>query len=90
MGTRLFGNCEIPDLDLFPSKYGIKDLRFSAGMESKLLHRAIELTSWLIRVGLPLNLANYADILLKFSHLGFDWLGTDEGGMHMFITGTNK
>ena len=32
IGTRLFGNCEVPDLDLFPKIYGIKDIRFSAGM----------------------------------------------------------
>lgn len=59
-------------------------------MESKILHLGIWVTSWLIRLGLPINLPKYAEELLKFSHWGFDWIGTDEGGMHMIIRGTDK
>ena len=45
--------------------------------------------SWLIRLGLPINLANYAKALLKLSRL-FDYFGTSDGGMHMIITGEDK
>jgi hypothetical protein len=34
LGSRLMANCDVPDLDLLPDKYGIKKIRFSAGMES--------------------------------------------------------
>jgi saccharopine dehydrogenase-like NADP-dependent oxidoreductase len=39
LGTRLFGDCDIPDLDLFPHRYpDLRDLRFSAGHDVALLH----------------------------------------------------
>lgn len=89
LGKRWMANCEIPDLDLFPSKYGIKQIHFSAGMESSTLHLSIWIVSWLVRIGLISKLANYAPFLLRISHL-FDWLGTDDGGMHMIIKGMDK
>lgn len=81
------GNCEVPDLDLLPTKYNIKKLRFSAGMEADILHLGIWGVSWLIRAGVPINLPKYAKSLLNFSHWGFDWMGTDAGGLHMSIEG---
>lgn len=34
LGWRLLGNCNIPDLDIFPQRYPtLKTLRFSAGIE---------------------------------------------------------
>lgn len=89
LGKRWMANCEIPDLNLFPSKYGIKKIHFSAGMESSALHLSIWAVSWLVRVGLISKLSNYAPLLLRASHL-FDWLGTDGGGMHMIISGIDK
>ena len=82
----MMGNCDIPDLDLFPSYYSIPDIQFSAGMESMSLHLGIWVTSWLIRWGLPLSLEKHASSLLKLSHF-FDILGTDAGGMHMHLKG---
>ena len=48
----------------------------------------IWMVSWLIRLGLPINLSNHASLLLYISHL-FDFLGTKDGGMHIFIKGKN-
>ena len=89
IGLRWMANCEIPDLDLLPEKYGIKSIRFSAGMESTALHLGIWLISWLVRLGLPINLAKHATVLWKLSTV-FDWMGTVDGGMHMQIKGKNK
>lgn len=86
LGKRWMANCDIPDLDLLPERYGIKSIQFSAGMESGLLHWGIFALSWLVRLGLPLNLPKYAAFLLRMSYL-FDRLGTAHGGMHMIITG---
>jgi ribosomal protein S17E len=86
LGNRWMANCDIPDLTIFPIKYNINEIQFSAGMESSLLHLGMWFTSWLVRIGLPLKLSNHANTLLSFSHY-FDFLGTDNGGMHMIISG---
>lgn len=86
LGKRWMANCDIPDLDIFPKRYGLKSIQFSAGMESSLLHLGMCFTSWLVRLGLPLNLSKHAPFFLKLSNL-FNIFGTDNGGMHMIIEG---
>lgn len=88
LGKRWMANCDIPDLDLFTKRYGIKKIRFSAGMENSVLHLGMWGLSYLVRIGLPLNLPKHAELLLSFSHL-FDLFGTSNGGMHMLMKGTN-
>ncbi len=89
LGKRWMANCDIPDMDLFPTKYGIKSIQFSAGMENTFLHFSIWVVSWLVRFGLPIKLENYAEQLLKLSHW-FDSFGTADGGMHVIISGKDK
>jgi Saccharopine dehydrogenase NADP binding domain len=89
IGARWMANCEVPDLDLLPEHYGLQFIRFSAGMESRILHFGIFLLSWLVRLGVIKNLADYASPLLKLSRL-FDYFGTADGGMHMIISGKDK
>jgi len=89
LGKRWMANCDIPDLDLFTDQYRLKNIRFSAGMENSLLHLGMWLMSYLVRIGLPLNLPKHAKFLLSLSHI-FDSFGTTSGGMHMLIKGTNK
>jgi len=86
--NRLMGNCESADLDLLQSHFPIENLCFSAGMESKLLHTLIWMASWLVRAGLPLKLANHASFLLSISRR-FDFLGSQDGGMHVHIKATD-
>ncbi len=88
IGNRWMANCDIPDLDLLASHYKINEIHFSAGMESKLLHFGMWLTSWLVRLKLPINLKKHAKFLLNCSHY-FDRFGTADGGMHMIINGTD-
>lgn len=89
IGKRWMANCDIPDLDLLPKHYGLKFIKFSAGMESITLHFGMWLFSWLVRFKLINHLENYAEPLLKLSSL-LDYFGTDEGGMHMIIRGKDK
>ena len=89
LGKRWMANCEVPDLDLLPERYGIKSIRFSAGMELGFMHLGIWFMSWLVRVGLPLNLPRRSTLLLKMSNW-FDVFGTPDGGMHMNIRGKDK
>lgn len=89
LGNRLMANCEVPDLDLLPARYGFKSIQFSAGMELWLIHFGIWALSWLRRLGIPLKLENYAKPLLQLSNL-FDPIGSPDGGMHMIIKGKDK
>jgi hypothetical protein len=86
LGKRWMANCDVPDIDIFPAKYGIRHTQFSAGMETSILHLGIWLVSYLVRAGLPLSLTQHAAALLRFSNI-FDCLGTKSGGMHMLIKG---
>jgi len=89
LGWRWMANCDIPDLDLLPSHYGIHHIRFSAGMENTLVHFGLWAMSWAVRLGLPINLSRRASVLLAMSHW-FDQFGTGDGGMHVIIKGKNK
>jgi hypothetical protein len=87
LGMRLFGYCDIPDLELFPARYAeLRDLCFVAGHEVKLLHIGTWLLSWAVRIGIVRSLAPYADRLLNLSFL-CDPLGSDKSGFHMFLGG---
>lgn len=89
LGKRWMANCDIPDLDIFPERYGIQSIQFSAGMENSMLHLGMWVMSWLVRLGLPLDLSNHAKFLLRFSHL-FDYFGTPDGGMHILMRGKDS
>lgn len=90
LGTRLFGYCDIPDLELFPARYpDLRELRFVAGHEVKLLHMGTWLLSWIVRLGIVKSLSPYAERLLKLSFL-FDPLGSEKSGFHMFLKGVGK
>ncbi len=86
LGRRWMANCDIPDLDLLPLRYGIKSIRFSAGLELSLMHLGLWGLGWLVRLGLPLNLPRRAGFLLAASNW-FDRFGTQDGGMHMILRG---
>ncbi len=86
LGRRWFANCDIPDLDLLPETYGLKSIRFGAGMELPLLHFGLWILAGLVRLGLPLDLPRFAGPLLAASNL-FDGFGSDAGGMHMILSG---
>ena len=89
LGMRWMANCEVPDLDLLPEHYGIKSIRFSAGMELSFMHLGIWFMSWLVRLGVPLNLEKRSAFLLNLSNK-FDLLGTPDGGMHIIMKGKDK
>ena len=88
LGKRWMANCDVPDLDLLPAFFPIKSIRFSAGIESNVAHLGLCFLSWLIRLKFPIKLEKHAEALLKFSHY-FDSFGSDAGGMHMLMSGTD-
>jgi hypothetical protein len=87
LGLRLFGNCDIPDLELFPKRYpSLRTIRFGAGHEIKLLHLATWLLSWGVRLRLLPPLGRHSGRLLKWSFL-FDPIGSSRSGFHMVLRG---
>ncbi len=90
LGSRLLGNCDIPDLTLFPERYPtLKTIRFYAGLEIPFIHITLWSLSWLVRIGLIKHLNRAAPLLLRTSFL-FDWLGSANSAFHMTLTGKDK
>jgi saccharopine dehydrogenase-like NADP-dependent oxidoreductase len=89
LGWRFLGNCDVPDLDLFPERYpDLKSIRFSAGIEVPILHFGLWGISWLVRLGLVRRLERAAPLLLAASRL-FDGLGSANSAFHMAMTGVD-
>jgi len=86
IGKRWMANCDIPDLDLLPARYGIRRIQFSAGLELGFLHLGLWALSWPVRAGLPINLPRFAEPLLRAASW-FDRMGTADGGMHVILEG---
>jgi hypothetical protein len=89
IGSRWMANCDVPDLDLLPERFGIKQIRFSAGMELSAIHFGMWLLSWGVRLGFPIDLPKHAVALLKASNW-FDPFGSADGGMHVILQGRDK
>ncbi len=90
LGYRPLGNCDIPDLDIFPQRYPeLKTIRFQAGLELKILHFGLWFLSWLVRLGLLSSLQGLALYLLKVSRL-FDAFGKDDSGFYMYLFGNDE
>ncbi len=90
LGWRLLGNCNVPDLEIFPEIYpDLKTLRFYAGLELPFIHIILWGLSWFVRIGVIKNLQASAPLLLKLSFL-FDWLGSANSGFHMELSGKGK
>tara|TARA_A200000113_G_scaffold218393_1_gene225870 strand:- start:97 stop:1188 length:1092 start_codon:yes stop_codon:yes gene_type:complete len=90
LGWRLLGNCDVPDLALFPKRYPeLKTVRFYAGLEIPFIHVTLWALSWLVRIGFIKNLAKAAPLMLKTSYL-FDWLGSANSAFHMELSGKGK
>lgn len=87
LGARLLGNCDIPDLSLFPARYRtLRSMRFAAGHELKILHIGTLALASLVRIGLIGNLSDHASWLLKLAFL-FDRFGSGRSGFHMILKG---
>jgi hypothetical protein len=90
LGYRLLGDCDIPDLELFPRRYpGVRDIRFGAGHELKILHVGTWALGWLVRLGLVRSLGAHAGRLLRLAFL-FDRFGSGRSAFHMFLSGAGR
>ncbi|MDD9900084.1 MAG: saccharopine dehydrogenase NADP-binding domain-containing protein [Alphaproteobacteria bacterium] len=90
LGRRWLGNCDIPDLSLFPERYkDLRTLRFYAGAEVSVVHLVLWGLSWLVRAGMIKRLDKAAAILRNTGKT-FDAFGSKTSGFFMRLSGTDK
>ncbi|OYQ40825.1 saccharopine dehydrogenase [Rhodoferax sp. TH121] len=86
---RLGAVCDIPDLALFPTHYGVRDrVEFRAALEVGLSQRAFAVLAWLRQRGVLKNPGSLARLLNAGAKL-FDPLGSALGGMVVRVAGVN-
>ncbi|CDZ76290.1 Saccharopine dehydrogenase [Legionella massiliensis] len=87
LGSRFLGNCDVPDLALFPERYPqLKTIQFQAGLELKPLQLILFTLSWLVRLRLFLSLDKCAETMLRISRW-FNAIGHDNTGFYMDLFG---
>lgn len=90
LNYRPLGNCDIPDLELFPRTYpSLSSIQFQAGLEVKLIHTVLFFLSWLVRVKMIRSLQPLAPHLLKLAGI-FDFMGSNDSGFFMEMTDKNQ
>lgn len=88
IGTRWFGHCDVPDLDVFPERYAsLRTQRFIAGIEQKPFHLGLWLLSWLVRFGVIRRPDQIAPKLLRIKQR-LPLRGSDRGTMFAQLEGT--
>jgi saccharopine dehydrogenase-like NADP-dependent oxidoreductase len=87
IGTRLLGNCDVPDLVLFPHRYpDVHTVTFQAGFASNLGHRIVWCISHLIRLKWIRSMQPLAAALHTLS-LWICPLVSDKGAMFVSLKG---
>jgi hypothetical protein len=86
LGRRWMASCDVPDLDLLPKQFNIQNIEFSAGVESTAMHFCMWLTSWCIRLGLPIDLSRHAKGIQKICRI-FNVGCKNKSGMHIILEG---
>ncbi len=87
IGRRWLGNCDVPDLVLFPQRYpDVRNVSFHAGLGVPLAHLATWGMSWLVRRGLVESVQPWAKPLHWLSRL-LEPLGARHSAMHVEVSG---
>lgn len=87
LGRRWFSACDVPDLEVFPQHYKVRErVLFHAGLELPLLHLGLWLLSWPVRWGWLRSLAPAVGPIVWFADRVRS-LGTDRGGMAVDVAG---
>lgn len=86
VGKRRVYLCDVPDLDLFPTRYGAQTVTFRAGTELKLFNYGLAVLGRSRRSGLIKNLSGWAKGLNAAGHL-FRGFGSSMGGMQIRVLG---
>lgn len=89
-GTRWSAACDVPDLELFPTRYpGVKTVQFRAALEFAIEHFVLAAVASLRRAGIPVPIERWAGPLDRLV-TRFDRLGGKRGGMLVELHGRGK
>ena len=87
VGKRHLANVDVPDLELFPNRYGVtQQVSFQAGLELPILHLTMVGMAYLSKVGLVKNWAPLSKAIVGTSNV-FLPFGSDKGAMEVLIRG---
>ncbi|HSC76728.1 MAG TPA: saccharopine dehydrogenase NADP-binding domain-containing protein [Pseudomonadales bacterium] len=90
VGKRWLANVDVPDLELFPSRYTtVRNVNFQAGLELPWLHWCMVGMAWLAKNGVVENWAPFVKPIVAASNMVIG-LGTDIGGMQIKINGIDN
>lgn len=90
VGKRYLANVDVPDLELFPSRYGVtQQVSFQAGLELPLLHKTMVGMAYLSKIGLVKNWALLSKAIVSASNI-FLPFGSDKGAMEVLICGKSN
>lgn len=90
VGGRLAAACDVPDLELFPTRYaGVQTVNFHAALEFRAQHLTLWCLAALRRIGLPFPVARWAVSLNRFAGM-FDAGAGDKGGMRVSVVGNRN
>ena len=86
VGKRRVYLCDVPDLDVFPARYGAQTVTFRAGLEMNLFNYGLALLGRARRWGWMKSLTGCAPGLIAISQL-FRHFGGVAGGMRVQVSG---
>lgn len=86
LGTRVLANVDVPDIDIFASRYGAKTLGFKAGSGLKLGGVANYLLAQALRMGLVRDYAPWAARLHRWGSW-FERFGDGKSAMYIDVQG---
>lgn len=87
LGARWLANCDIPDLELFPSRYpAVRSVRFQAGLGLPATQFGLWALSWLVRGGLIHDAAPLAPALRRLA-LALEPFGNGRSALGMRLAG---
>lgn len=89
LGRRWLLRCDVPDLDLMPERYGLKEIHFRAGVAGMPHMLALWSLSWLVRLGLVDSIESLAPILQTVAKR-LERFGSGRSGMYVRMTGRSR
>ncbi len=89
-GTRWLGDCDVPDLAIFPVRYvSAQSVRFGAGVELGAAQFALWLLSWGVRSGIIRSAAPWAGAL-RYAAIRLQRFGTGRSAMFVALRGRGR
>ena len=86
VGRRRVYLCDVPDLDIFPARYGAHTVSFRTGFELGLFNHGLAVLGRLRRWGWMKNPAKWAPLFITVARV-FHGFGGEPGGMQVQLRG---